>query len=112
MNEKCQRMGLLDTHLYNSHGNDAYDHVKNVSTCHEIGKVSAELMCKYEFLRRIIITKKFSVERYNKVWVNTNKLLDDGFLGIKTGITDSAGPCLAAAYGNFIIVVLNSKSMD
>jgi len=32
------------------------------------------------------------------VWKNTNKLLDKGFIGIKTGITDNAGPCLAAAY--------------
>ncbi len=43
---------------------------------------------------------------------NTNKLLEDGFDGIKTGITDTAGPCLAASYKDFIIVVLNSKSMN
>ncbi len=29
-------------------------------------------------------------------WRNTNKLLKNGFEGIKTGITDTAGPCLAA----------------
>ena len=33
MNEKCKKMGLRDTHIYNSHGNDAYDQLKNVSTC-------------------------------------------------------------------------------
>ena len=33
MNEKCKNIGLRDTHLYNSHGNDAYDQLKNVSTC-------------------------------------------------------------------------------
>ena len=43
---------------------------------------------------------------------NTNKLLEDGFDGIKTGITDTAGPCLAASYKDYIIVVLNSKSMN
>ncbi len=43
---------------------------------------------------------------------NTNKLLEDGFDGIKTGITDTAGPCLAASYKDFIIVVLHSKSMN
>jgi D-alanyl-D-alanine carboxypeptidase len=32
-------------------------------------------------------------------WENTNKLLDiQGFDGIKTGITPTAGPCLAARY--------------
>lgn len=40
MNEKCQKLGLLDTHMYNSHGNDAYDQLKNVSTCNEIAKMS------------------------------------------------------------------------
>ena len=40
MNEKCQKMGLIDTHFYNSHGNDAYDQLKNVSTCNEIAKIS------------------------------------------------------------------------
>ena len=33
MNEKCQKIGTLDSHFYNSHGNDAYDQLKNVSTC-------------------------------------------------------------------------------
>ena len=32
-------------------------------------------------------------------WENTNKLLRrPGFIGIKTGITVTAGPCLASAY--------------
>jgi D-alanyl-D-alanine carboxypeptidase len=32
-------------------------------------------------------------------WENTNKLLRrEGFIGLKTGITVTAGPCLAAAY--------------
>lgn len=34
-------------------------------------------------------------------WKNTNKLLDKGFIGIKTGITDTAGPCLASAYKKY-----------
>ena len=33
MNEKCHKVGTLDTKLFNSHGNDAYDQLKNVSTC-------------------------------------------------------------------------------
>ncbi len=31
-------------------------------------------------------------------WENTNKLLSEGWSGIKTGITPNAGPCLAASY--------------
>lgn len=50
-------------------------------------------------------------------WVNTNRLLGiDGFTGVKTGITEAAGACLASCFekdGNFIIVVLlQSKTMD
>lgn len=69
-------------------------------------------MLKYEFLKKIVLTKMYEVERHNKQWENTNKLLEDGFEGIKTGITETAGPCLAACYKDLIIVVLNSKSMN
>jgi D-alanyl-D-alanine carboxypeptidase len=30
-------------------------------------------------------------------WENTNKLLWNGFSGVKTGITPNAGPCLSAS---------------
>ena len=60
----------------------------------------------YPLLRTIVCTEKHGP------YENTNKLLEDGFDGIKTGITESAGPCLAASYKDFIIVVLHSKSMN
>jgi D-alanyl-D-alanine carboxypeptidase len=40
MNEKCVKIGLLDTKMYNSHGNDAFNQLKNVSTCNEVAKIS------------------------------------------------------------------------
>ena len=51
------------------------------------------------------------------IWENTNKLLGvPGFVGLKTGITPAAGPCLAACYENkghmIIVVILQSKSME
>lgn len=63
-------------------------------------------------LRAIAQTKTYEVPRLHKKWDNTNKLLDDGFEGLKTGITDTAGPCLAANYKSLIVVVLSSKSMN
>lgn len=43
-------------------------------------------------------------------------LFQPGFNGLKTGITDNAGPCLSASYTkdgyNFIIVILNCKTME
>lgn len=50
-------------------------------------------------------------------WENTNKLLRrDGFLGLKTGITVTAGPCLAAAYNfrdkTYISVILRAAKVS
>lgn len=48
------------------------------------------------------------------IWENTNKLLYQGFKGIKTGFTSSAGPCLASYHcsqnRNYTIVVLGCRS--
>ena len=51
------------------------------------------------------------------VWENTNKLLRrKGFEGIKTGVTATAGPCLASLYNlegkSFIIVVLRTNKLS
>ena len=43
-------------------------------------------------------------------------LTKKGYNGLKTGVTEAAGPCLAASYQvkshHFIVVVLNSKTMQ
>jgi D-alanyl-D-alanine carboxypeptidase len=50
--------------------------------------------------------------------VNTHRLLHEReeYIGIKTGVTASAGPCLASCIRlkerRFIIIVLNSKKMS
>lgn len=50
------------------------------------------------------------------MWTNTNKLLSKGFIGIKTGVTHAAGPCLATYLKgkkrSYIVVLLNCKSVD
>jgi D-alanyl-D-alanine carboxypeptidase len=53
-------------------------------------------------------------------WRNTNKLLIEGWSGVKTGITPNAGPCLAASVAKiiggreleFLVILLNSESME
>jgi hypothetical protein len=42
-----------------------------------------------------------------KRWKNTNKLLNKGWEGVKTGMTIPAGGCLASLKKGIIIVVLN-----
>ena len=46
-----------------------------------------------------VIETELIEQDYTYRWLNTNRLLGlDGFIGTKTGITDAAGPCLAACY--------------
>lgn len=53
-------------------------------------------------------------------WENTNKMLGEGWSGIKTGVTPNAGPCLAASVAmhisgreyEFLVVLLHSESME
>lgn len=40
-------------------------------------------------------------------WKNTNKLLEQGWEGIKTGQTNKAGGCLVSVRDGIFIVVLN-----
>lgn len=59
----------------------------------------------------------FANER-DVVWQNTNRLLEtEGFCGVKTGITPTAGPCLASCYQlndseQIYIVLLKTKSLS
>lgn len=46
------------------------------------------------------------------MWRNTNKLIEMGWEGIKTGHTSSAGCCLASLREGVFIVVLNSGSIE
>jgi D-alanyl-D-alanine carboxypeptidase len=62
---------------------------------------------KSHLFKKIVSCKHYQTEVKNDttktnrtvIWENTNKLLRrDGFMGLKTGITVTAGPCLASAY--------------
>ena len=51
-------------------------------------------------------------------WENTHQLLQSKpslYIGIKTGVTTAAGPCLASCFEvkgrRFIVIVLNCKNM-
>jgi len=70
------------------------------SSCEDLSEQSVEE--KFETV--------YKDNEYTYNWVNTNRLLGiDGFTGVKTGITEAAGACLASCFekdGNFIIVVI------
>lgn len=62
------------------------------------------------------ILKRNDEER-SVTWMNTNLLLDtEGFIGMKTGVTPTAGPCLTVVYIKdeieIVLTLLNSKNLD
>ncbi len=120
MNKTASELGLHFTQYANPHG---LANINNYSTAGDQAKLSYHLL-KVELAREIINTKvhKCGITQSNKKirevrWENTNKLLGkEGWNGVKTGITNPAGPCLSAYYEkddhSFIIILLSSSSMD
>ena len=56
-----------------------------------------EIVSKKEFSCKIL-NRTYSQYR-KSTWKNTNKLLNiEGFIGVKTGVTPTAGPCLSSCF--------------
>lgn len=120
MNKNARNLGLKDTNYASPHG---LQNVANKSTAADVAKLAYKCMQEPLF-KQIVQKTKYTCIGYDNdgdrkvfMWTNTNKLLGKGFNGIKTGITPSAGPCLAASFEyeeneNVIIVLLNSKSPE
>ena len=119
MNKNARSLHLKNTKFANPHGLPSHD---ARSTALDIAKLSGICM-KQELFRVIVACKLFQITVKNGsktrevVWENTNKLLRrEGFIGIKTGITVSAGPCLATAYSFrdkvYISVVLRANKVS
>jgi D-alanyl-D-alanine carboxypeptidase len=74
---------------------------------------------KDPYFKKIVSTKKYSCHPLRSKdsrkleWENTNMMLGTlGYCGLKTGITEAAGPCLSACFhknGHFLIIVLLSS---
>lgn len=128
MNQNGSAMSLINTHFSNPHG---LKNPLNKSSAYDVAKVCDNAM-RLDSFKHIVNTKQhkavvkhFEDNEYSLqkiVWDNTNKLLEKGWAGIKTGVTDTAGPCLATCikvrdpindlYRCFIIVILHAQSMD
>lgn len=96
MNKKAKELNLVHTNFVNSTGLDEKNHY---SSAYDLSIIASELMkhkdvFKYTTLYEDYLRKNTS----NKFWlVNTNKLLKSykGVDGLKTGMTDNAGYCMA-----------------
>ena len=120
MNAKAKELGMNNTRFANPHGLNEKD---NISTALDMAILSAFAMKKMSF--RMIVKRKTyecAIVQSNRVlrpitWENTNKLLNHGYDGLKTGITPSAGPCLASSLRrgdnrHLICVVLNCGNTE
>lgn len=96
---------MYKTRFANPHG---LDHINNYSCCEDVYLMAKELM-NIPILKKIVNSPThkgtFKFFKEGKVvsrgifWNNTNKLLEKSdIIGIKTGITNRAGGCLATAF--------------
>ncbi|CAD8171849.1 unnamed protein product [Paramecium pentaurelia] len=119
MNQNAQDIGMEMTSYSNPHG---LYHEANYSSAYDIGILTYHAMQNLQFAS-IVKTKIYFSEIEDKFgeskeifWENTNKMLYQGFRGVKTGITKEAGPCVVEFYedneNSYIIVLLNCRSVD
>lgn len=97
MNQMAEELGLTMSNFNVAHGmhND-----NNYSTAYDIGKLCCHAMTKDIFKDVVKVqsreTPSLMIPGHVYKWENTNALLKEGYTGLKTGITPTAGPCLAA----------------
>lgn len=123
MNRHAARLGLKDTHYRIPFGDGGKAEDKT-TTANDLCRLAFEVMQNPVF-REIVATREYSGtvkqvdgQQRTQLWENSNHLLalGQGFDGIKTGTTRSAGACLLSRGRDsegrvFIIVVLGSDSI-
>ena len=89
MNNKARVLGMNNTNFKNPDGLDEEGHF---TTLNDLLILSKEVINNYELLS-IIMRQSFisNIEGEDKVYLNTNKLIDRNFYGLKTGWTNNAG---------------------
>ena len=119
MNVLAGALGMRRSFFQNPHGMSMK---KNHSTVRDVGTLAASALRLPLFLS-IVNTRSYTCSVPNKrvpvrtlTWENTNRLLFQGFDGVKTGVTDAAGPCLCASIKRgeqrIVITVLGARSME
>lgn len=119
MNQLAEELSLKNTTFGNPHG---LPHPQSGSTAEEVSLLIHHCL-SFPLFRQVVKCKSYrcfvengGVKR-EVCWYNTNKLLRrPGFEGVKTGVTATAGPCLASLYsangGSWIVVVLRTAKLS
>lgn len=118
MNQNATRLRMFSSCFDSPHG---LMNKYNYSSAYDVCLLTSHCM-RIPLFSEVVKTLEYSAPSRKSeapyVWENTNKLLGvtPGFIGCKTGITDSAGPCFSGVFTgkgeSICIVVLNSKSME
>ena len=89
MNKKANQLGMNSTNFMNPDGLDQEGHYTTLS---DLLILSKEIIKNYE-LMTILMRPSFisNIEGVDKLYLNTNKLIDRNFYGLKTGWTNDAG---------------------
>lgn len=124
MNQTAQSLGCADTLFDNPHGLDYGSYAGNMYSCaHDVSVMVAHAMTYDTFRETVSLAKaNISVLRngtQTELTVDSTDIMIgtyEGACGVKTGYTDLAGPCFAAACSRgdemLYAVVLNSSSED
>ncbi|GIH51418.1 D-alanyl-D-alanine carboxypeptidase (penicillin-binding protein 5/6) [Microbispora rosea] len=113
MNAAARRLGLRDTRYANPDGlpSKAYSTARDQATLAVAALRDPVIATVARTPRRAV--GKSALHRAH-VWHNTNDLLDDGAVGLKTGFTSQAGYCLSFAAvrdgRTYVGVVLGERS--
>jgi len=119
MNQIAEKLRMRKTFYQNPHGMSTK---RNHSTARDVNTL-ASIAMRLTLFRSIVNTQMYSCRITDKrgdervwTWENTNKLLQKGYEGVKTGVTDAAGPCLCASWREgetrLVVTLLGSKSME
>ena len=96
MNDKAKELGLKNTNFVNPTGLDEDGHY---SSAYDVAMIAIELMRHPDVFKFTTLYEDYlRNDTDNKFWlVNTNKLIKTykGADGLKTGMTDNAGYCMA-----------------
>lgn len=115
MNEKAKALGMNNTYFLDCSGLTDEGHY---STAHDIAIMSRELITKYPRIIEYTTIKRDTFRSGTFGLDNTNHLVGKyrGITGLKTGVTNAAGYCLAATASrdglDLISVILGSDSLN
>ena len=110
MNIESRKLGMKDSSFHNPHG---LPQPANCSSANDLGKLAAKILADQR-LKQVVATLEHSAtvkgSKGNRLvtWTNTNLLLGQkGVIGMTTGNTYTAGPCLCAAFevNGYLLVV-------